>query len=58
MYCHFSKLLSLFFIISICSSCGVNKKYTEDLRYFKGLNDSLKITMPLNEPKIEKNDIE
>jgi len=57
MYCHFSKLLSLFFIISICSSCGVNKKYTEDLRYFKGLNDSLKITMPLNEPKIEKNDV-
>jgi len=57
MYCHFSKLLIAAFIFSFFISCGVNKKYTEELRYFKGLNDSLKINMPLNEPKIEKNDV-
>jgi polysaccharide export outer membrane protein len=52
-----TKLLLLVFVFAWCSSCGVNKKFTEELRYFKGLNDSLKITMPINEPKIEKNDV-
>jgi polysaccharide export outer membrane protein len=52
-----TKFLLFVFVIIWCSSCGVNKKFTEELRYFKGLNDSLKISMPINEPKIEKNDV-
>ncbi len=52
-----TKFLLFVIVITWCSSCGVNKKFTEELRYFKGLNDSLKISMPINEPKIEKNDV-
>jgi polysaccharide export outer membrane protein len=57
MYLHCSKLVIVFLVSILLISCGVNKKYTEELRYFKGLNDSLKVSMPISEPKIEKNDV-